>query len=297
MSKITNSNFVPGQTLSHTELNAKFTDVGTATAAVNGANARASSVDVAQVDSTNMFVEYSGGTRSTGDIAVNQKLVASRASQATILETTFTEFTVPANSILRIYYQMTIKDTAYTLTDGNMMTLTRDGGLCFVSWLEYKNTSNVWVPVPDLTGLSELTGPGQFTTAGYGFDFGARTSPEGLSIATIPIGHWVQSSNGDQGNYETFWGDSSSEYKRYSFMRSYYKAYDSSGITMKGLRVQMLGAFRGYSYTDSSKNQGMLVMMDSTAAGQGESLLNADDMITLTVQQNAQLGYIVLRSV
>lgn len=297
MSKITNSNFVPGQTLSHTELNAKFTGVATATAAVNGANARASSVDVAQVNPSSMFVEYSGGTRSTGDVAVNQKLVADRTVQATILETTFTQFTVPANSILRIYYQMTIKDTAYTLNDGNMMTLTRDGGLCFVSWLEYKNASNAWVPVPGLTALGALTGAGQFGAAGYGFDFGARTSPEGLSIATIPIGHWVQSSNGGKGNYETFWGDGSSEYKRYSFMRSYYKAYDSSGITMKGLRVQMLGAFRGYSYTDNSKNQGMLVMMDSTAAGKSESLLNASDLITLTVQKNAQLGYIVLRSV
>jgi hypothetical protein len=268
MSRISNRNFNPGETTSVVDLNAKFTDVGTATAAINADNVRHEAVDMGNVDWTTGVVEA-----TTSHEATVTTTFACATAPATVTTTAAFAARVWNEDIdyNRIYWSVSVTDVGGSLlaTAASAAAGQRDGtgSLCWLIWPEIATDAGltVWRVLPDQeNGLGSTAAISNFP------DIRADKSP---SMMPIPAVLRVDKTNfaGTGDDYRVPPSNTTATYTRG------YINTTGADITYYGIRLRIQGVYRGFtsggnSYFENEQNATM-----------GEDEYNNNTLLNITI--------------
>lgn len=243
MSSVVNDSFEAGELVIPADLNEKFTDVSTVTAAaMDGANLRNEALDRFQIthntaaatadiilvraESQSNGASHTAGTvypatetRTDTELAHDSGSRISFGVGGQVLET---------NDVLRVYWHLWVDN--FTVSETPLATRSN---ACWLVWLQWDITSNAlanWVSVP---------GQASFTTD-YGADGSPLTrvvgGPVSSTAATMVIPHMARYSTGGGASDYLDINDWTA-YRHYNYVNT------GGNITVYGLRLMIDGLF------------------------------------------------------
>ena len=274
MSRISNTTFVPGDTVASGATNTKFTDVQNATGKINNNNIRNAGIDVSQMKSSTSdqtFIKASGVGLGTGHpLTVGNDLISSATPTelARIMNDGGALKTATTDDLLRIYYQVWVSkvEVSGSISLSDLQGLSTSAGICFICWLQYATNSSgtAWLPVPNQVEPVNITTGTSAPRSRFGILCGERTAQTATSVMTIPLGafsKWTKIVAGEYltENLQKPWDNN--EARNWSGTRAYH-LQPTSNLEYYGFRVVCMGAFAGDVY--GSPLKGALVMHDET---------------------------------
>jgi hypothetical protein len=236
MSRITNARISPGDNLSTADLNTKFSDVGTATAALNEANLRAESVGVGNISDTAVIADVTVVKNAVIDLTTTPATIDGRSGAAVVtLEEVALGATVVATTtdLIRIYWQVVINGfvviPATTTVDPLVEQQDSTGGVFWLTWPEvYDTVGTAWVRLPNQTA-----------DPGAGADFRMDQSP-----TVMPILHYEYTEAGAGSNVPNPIPPMNiSDYAKASYSRGCF-TIPGSDLTYDKVRIRMKGLYR-----------------------------------------------------
>lgn len=306
MSRISNNDFIPGATVSSTAVASKFTDVQTATGSLDETNLANGSVDTTHLSNTSLFVASSGVKwESSGFAASYGNDVTNTALQPidTIITLDFNSAptTVAIGDLLRVYYQLWVRNTTLSGDVSGEVAIAETGGIFWALYVEYASQAGPtgWLPlkgqeVPGLKTFKKSTGT---LSNHFGFDFGSSAEEKQSTLMMIPHGFItykpaVSNTNGSTSPVTVLWDDSNSEQRNYSSMRAY--AHEATeAYTMYGLRLRLTGVYQGSTIEPSAGvYNGALALITGSHPVGGSGVAN--DTFTISFS-NGQLAYMHMK--
>lgn len=248
MSSVVNDSFIAGEIVSETDLNEKFTDVTTVTAAaMDGSNVRSEGLDRFQLvhngasttadiiliraeQQANGVSHTAGTTYNATATRTNTELAGGSGSRIAFVPSQ----TIEAGDVLRVYWHVWTDSQ----TISNQPAAYRSHP-CWLVWLQWDITSAA------LVNWTEVPNQHPFTT-----DYGAYGAtgmdivgdPIDETAATMVIPHMTRYDNGGGTTYIS--------YPDWTGFRHYNYVHAGNSVTLHGLRLIIDGLF--YPWSDAS---------------------------------------------
>lgn len=263
MSRINNNNFTPGTATVVADLNAKFTDVGTATASINADNVRHEAIDLGNLNYVDKLVVKFASLHEASPAATYTCATAPTAILTPA--SAFAQRTWSANvDVNRFYWTVQVSAVGGTRIGAatNVAIGKRDatGSLCWLIWPEIATDAGLsnWRVLPD-----QHNGVGTTAAITGHPDIRADQSP---SMMPIPAVLRVDETINDGAKTDYIMPPA-------GYTTSYTRGYantTSSDISYYGIRLMIQGVYRGILHPSPVGNPYFDNEQNSTTMGSGE---------------------------